>query len=270
MSSPSHRAACLADLRAQSPLIHHITNAVTINDCANITLALGGSPVMADALDESTEMVGFAGALVLNMGTLHPDSVASMIAAGIAARAKGVPVIFDPVGAGATEFRRQTAQSVVEKVRPSVIKGNAAEIRFLAGEASSQRGVDSLDSDAEQAAVALARKTGAIVAATGAVDAITDGKVLLRVTGGTPMLGRITGTGCMTASLVGCFAAVEKDLLTAAALGVLAMNLAGETAEKALSGIQGTGHFRIHLVDAVSRLSPADFPWDARIRRVEL
>jgi hydroxyethylthiazole kinase len=260
----------LETLRTNSPLIQHITNAVTINDCANITLALGGSPVMADAFDEAAEMVGFAGALVINMGTLHPDSVSSMIDAGLRAKERGVPVVFDPVGAGATGFRRQTALDIVKRVKPDIIKGNAAEIRFLAGEASNQRGVDSLDSDAEQAAVSLARQTGSVVAATGPVDAITDGKVLLRVTGGTPMLGRITGTGCMTASLVGCFAAVESDRLTAAALGILAMNLAGETAEKALTGIQGTGHFRVHLVDAVSRLSPADFPWEARIARVEL
>lgn len=267
MSRPSDS---LTALRAGSPLIQHITNAVTINDCANITLALGGSPVMADAFDEAAEMVGYAGALVINMGTLHPDSVSSMISAGLRAKEKGVPVVFDPVGAGATGFRRQTALDIVDRVKPDIIKGNAAEIRFLAGESSHQRGVDSLDGEAAQAAVALARQTGGVVAATGPVDAVTDGKTLLRITGGTPMLGRITGTGCMTASLVGCFAAVEPDRLTAAALGILAMNLAGETAEKALTGIQGTGHFRIHLVDAVSRLLPADFPWDARISRVEL
>lgn len=270
MIDPHTGAASLDTLRANSPLIDHITNAVTINDCANITLALGGSPVMADAFDEAAEMVAFAGALVINMGTLHPDSVRSMIDAGVRAKQKGVPVVFDPVGAGATAFRRQTALAIVERVRPDIIKGNAAEIRFLAGEASNQRGVDSLDGEAAQAAVALARKTGSVVAATGPVDVVTDGRALLRVTGGTPLLGRITGTGCMTASLVGCFAAVEPDRLTAAALGILAMNLAGETAEKALTGIQGTGHFRIHLIDAVSRLSPADFVWQERIRRVEL
>lgn len=266
----THPAASLDALRSGSPLIDHITNAVTINDCANITLALGGSPVMADAYDEASEMVGFAGALVINMGTLHPDSVRSMIDAGIAAHKRGVPIVFDPVGAGATEFRRKTALDIVERVKPDIIKGNAAEIRFLAGEASNQRGVDSLDGEAAQAAVALARRTGAVVAATGPVDAVTDGNVLLRITGGTPMLGRITGTGCMTASLVGCFAAVEPDKLKAAALGILAMNLAGETAEGALTGIQGTGHFRVHLVDAISRLQPSDFAWDQRIVRVEL
>jgi hydroxyethylthiazole kinase len=266
----SNPAEVLATLRSQSPLIDHITNAVTINDCANITLALGGSPVMADAYDEASEMVGFAGALVINMGTLHPDSVRSMVEAGLKARERGVPVVFDPVGAGATAFRRQTALDIVARVRPDIIKGNASEIRFLAGESSNQRGVDSLDSEAAQAAVALARRTGSVVAATGPIDAVTDGKTLLTITGGTPMLGRITGTGCMTASLVGCFAAVEPDRLQAAALGILAMNLAGETAEGALTGIQGTGHFRVHLVDAVSRLQPRDFPWDLRIARVEL
>lgn len=258
-------ASVLDVLRAQAPLIHHITNAVTINDCANITLALGGSPVMADSPDEAADMVNFAGALVLNMGTLHQRSVDAMQAAGLKARELGKPVVFDPVGAGATAFRRETALKLVKTVHPTIIKGNAAEIKFLAGEASRQRGVDSLEGDALTAAVALAQSSGAVVAATGVVDLITDGKVLYRIKGGTPLLGRITGTGCMTASLVGCFASVEQDQLKAAVLGILAMNIAGENAEKALLPGQGTGHFRINLFDAVSLLTSQDLPWDERV-----
>jgi hydroxyethylthiazole kinase len=268
--SKNNPAVALTLLRTSSPLIHHITNAVTINDCANVTLALGGSPVMADSPEEASEMVGFAGALVLNMGTLHPQAVRAMQEAGSQARKLGKPVVFDPVGAGATKFRQETARSIVEKVRPTIIKGNAAEIKFLAGETSNQRGVDSLDSDADRAAVSLARSTKAVVAATGVVDTVTDGKLLYKIKGGTALLGRITGTGCMTASLVGCFASVVPDALTAAVLGILAMNLAGEKAEKALLSGQGTGHFRVNLFDAVSLLTPEDFPWDERVSCVEL
>ncbi len=263
-------ASVLDVLRAQAPLIHHITNAVTINDCANITLALGGSPVMADSPDEAADMVNFAGALVLNMGTLHQRSVDAMIAAGKKARELGKPVIFDPVGAGATGFRRDTASTIVKTVHPTIIKGNAAEIKFLAGESSRQRGVDSLDAEARDAAISLARANQTVVAVTGVTDLITDGKVLYTITGGTALLGRITGTGCMTASLVGCFASVEADPLKAALLGILAMNLAGEKAEKALLAGQGTGHFRINLFDAISTLAVEDFPWDERVRREEL
>jgi len=263
-------ALALETLRKTSPLIHHITNTVTINDCANATLALGGSPVMAESPEESVEMVGFAGALVLNMGTLNPRSVESMIQAGLKAIELNKPVVFDPVGAGATQFRRDAAHRVVERVRPTIIKGNTAEIKFLAGEVSKQRGVDSLDNEAETAAVSLARKTGAVVAATGVVDVVTDGKIVCHITGGTPLLGRITGTGCMTASLVGCYASVTGNALAAAVLGILSMNLAGETAEKALLAGQGTGHFRVHLMDAISLLKPADLLWDERVKEASL
>jgi hydroxyethylthiazole kinase len=263
-------ADVLENLRSSSPLIHHITNAVTINDCANITLALGGSPVMADSPEEASEMAGFAGALVINMGTLHPSAILSMIEAGIRAREMGKPVIFDPVGAGATQFRRNTAEEILRKVRPSIIKGNASEIKFLAGEASNQRGVDSMDSEADQAAIALARSSGAIVAATGAIDTVTDGKSMYKIGGGTAMLGRITGTGCMTSSLVGCFCSVMSSHLFAAILGILAMKLAGEKAQKALKPGQGTGQFRINLFDAICLLTPSDFLWKERISYVTL
>lgn len=260
----------LDKLRAQSPLIHHLTNVVTVNDCANITLALGGSPAMAEFKSDALDLVVFAGALVINMGTLFPQSVASMVAAGKKARTRGTPVVFDPVAAGATSFRRSTATKIVNAVKPSIIKGNAAEIRFLAGEKSNQRGVDSLDNDADQAAVTLARKTGAVVVATGVVDSVTDGKTLLKITGGTALLGRITGTGCMSASLIGCYAAVEPNFLHAAALGILTMNIAGEIAEKNLKENEGTGHFRVRLLDAVSLMKTTDLPWEGRVSRVEL
>ncbi|AEJ18339.1 hydroxyethylthiazole kinase [Gracilinema caldarium] len=263
-------AGVLENIRSSSPLIHHITNTVTINDCANITLALGGSPVMADSPEEAGEMASFAGALVINMGTLHPSAISSMIKAGTRAREIGKPVVFDPVGAGATQFRQSTAKEILRNVRPTIIKGNAAEIKFLAGEVSNQRGVDSLDSNADQAALALARSSGSIVAATGAIDTVTDGKLLYKISGGSPMLSRITGTGCMTSSLVGCFSSVMASPLFAAILGVLTMKLAGEKAQIALKPGQGSGQFRINLFDAISLLTPSDYVWEERITYVTL
>ncbi len=250
------------------PLVQHITNMVTVNDCANITLAFGGAPVMADWGDDALEMVEHAGSLVLNMGVLTAESIETMIAVGRKAKTLGVPVIFDPVGAGATESRRRASRRILSEIRPDIVKGNAAEVLFLAGEDVLQKGVDSdVSRGAADAARRLAAENGAVVVATGISDHVSDGKKTFRLEGGSSMMGRITGTGCMSASVLGCFAAVLDSMLDAAILGTLAMNIAGERAAESLSSAEGSGTFRTRLIDAASLLlaRPLETDHDRRI-----
>ncbi|ADK79895.1 hydroxyethylthiazole kinase [Sediminispirochaeta smaragdinae] len=257
------------DIRNASPLIHHITNMVTINDCANITLAFGGAPVMTDWKEDALDMVEHAGALVLNMGTLNPDSIEAMLAAGGRARELGIPIVFDPVGAGATAPRRKAARQILEGLRPDIVKGNAAEIAFLAGRKVRQKGVDStLEEGVRESVSSLASAFGITVIATGREDIISDGSNTLQIRGGSAMMGRITGTGCMSASALGCFVSVLPSKLEAAAGAILAMNLAGETAARALAAEEGSGSFRIRLIDAASRMDDSTFFHPERINHV--
>ena len=192
----------LALLRAKRPLVHNITNLVVMNWTANILLALGASPVMAHALEEVEEFAAMAGALVVNIGTLDAGFVEAMISAAETARKQHVPWILDPVGVGATRYRTETARKLLER-KPAIIRGNAGEILALAGEAAGAvKGVDSLAaSDASlHAAQRLAKKAGALVAVTGAVDYVTDGERVARVEGGHAMSQQVTGTGCAATS----------------------------------------------------------------------
>jgi hydroxyethylthiazole kinase len=254
-------------LREKTPLIHHLTNVVTMNDCANITLALGGSPVMAHSLAEAPQMAEWANAIVLNMGTPEPDFIEAMILAAQVAKRKKIPVVFDPVGAGATAFRQQIALRLIKEVKPDIIKGNLAEIRFLAGMVSTQRGVDSLDTsdEAGEAVLEAAKQYSCVVVATGKTDTFSDGKMVLKLEGGSPWLTKITGTGCMTSSLVGCFAAVHDDPLQASIWGVAAMKLAGEIAAKRLKKHDGTATYRGYVIDAISRLTEKSLTLEKRI-----
>jgi len=258
-------AALLSKVRENKPLVHHITNYVTVNDCANITLAIGASPVMADAIGEAADIAAIAQAVVLNMGTLNERTIQSMIAAGKSANDKGIPVVFDPVGAGASKLRNDTAASLIREVKLSVIRGNISEIKFVAGVSSQTKGVDASDNDiaaAESAgltAKALAQKLGCAVVISGAVDTISDGKKTIFAENGHPMLGNLTGTGCMCSSLIGSFCgAAPQEPLAAAAAAMLCMGIAGELAFEN-SGQRGNGSFRIALHDAVSRLDTAAF-----------
>lgn len=244
-------------VRDQVPLIHQITNYVTVGDCANITLAIGASPVMADDISETEEITGISSALVLNIGTLNERTLASMLASGRRANKLGIPVVFDPVGAGASGLRSEAAGAILEQVRLAAIRGNLSEISFLAGQGSSTRGVDVSASDADNDAASIAREIavryGCAAAITGAADIVSDGTRTVRIENGHPMLSRVTGTGCMCTALTASFAAVTKDYLAAVVSGVAAMGIAGEIAfEKA--GSLGTGSFRIALTDAVSKL----------------
>ncbi|MBM7645959.1 hydroxyethylthiazole kinase [Scopulibacillus daqui] len=254
-------------IKDKQPLVHHITNSVTMNDCANAVLALGGRPVMADSPNEAAEMAAQSSSLVINIGTLAEETVELMLKAGKAANEKGIPVIFDPVGVGATQFRSQSAKTILANIDCSIICGNMSEIRALAGLPSSGQGVDSGDSmdGAEELAKELAGELKATIAITGAIDAVSDGERTVRIQNGHPMLASLTGTGCMTNSLIGVFAGTENKPFEAAAAGILAMGLAGEKAYRHLAANEGAGMFRVRLFDALSTLAVEDLKKGARI-----
>jgi hydroxyethylthiazole kinase len=254
-----------ARARERHPLIHHITNYVTVNDCANITICAGGAPVMADAREEAGEMAGFAGALVLNIGTLNPGIIESMILAGRVANGREIPIILDPVGAGATRLRTESTRRLLDELKISIIKGNAGEIGVLAGAEAKVRGVDSVGISGDPVAIArtFARETGITVVMSGATDIISDGKQVLLVENGHPLMGGISGTGCMASSVTGVIAAVEKDRVMAAATALAALGLAGE---RAAAASRGPGSFKPALFDAMAALGPQDLAAGARVR----
>jgi len=258
-------ANLLSKIRAKRPLIHHITNAVTANDCANVTLSIGAAPVMAEAPEEAGEMVSMADALVLNIGTLSHQQVISMLNAGYAANARGIPVILDPVGAGATKMRTESARLLLDKIQIAVLKGNIGEIGVLAGVEGKVRGVDSwgLNGDPIKIGQEYARQTGVTVAVSGAADIVTDGNRVVLVGNGHPMMARLTGTGCMVASLVGAFAAVCSDGMTSSVAAFAAFGIAGERAAQKTSGPYS---FRTALMDEIAALQPEDLMQNASVR----
>lgn len=236
------------------PLVHHITNNVTINDCANATLAIGGSPVMATSIEEVADMVRLANSLVINFGTIDELTYASMIRAGQAANEKGIPVIFDPVGVGATPFRTEKAIDFLKNVQVSIVRGNATEVFALIGGKSITRGVDSgeISVSKEELANKAALQLKAITVISGEQDVISNGKKTIKITNGDIWLTRITGTGCMTASLIGCFAGITDDLFSAAIAGMSIMSLAGERARARLEDYDGIGTYHMKLMDEIS------------------
>lgn len=250
----------LTDLRAKRPLIHHITNVVTVNDCANATLAIGASPTMTWAPEEVEEMAAASSALVLNLGTLQPWTVEAMERAGKAAAAAGVPIVLDPVGAGGTTYRTEAAISLVRSLPVAVIRGNLSEITCLAAHQSGVNpGVDSHGTTAVSSELItnLAGILGTTVAITGAVDAISDGRRSVLLGNGSDLLPYVTGTGCMTTSLIASFAAVSEPF-TAAAAGILSMGIAGEMAA-AMGTDPGPGSFHIQLIDVLYHLKPESY-----------
>ncbi|OPX64591.1 MULTISPECIES: hydroxyethylthiazole kinase [unclassified Methanoregula] len=258
-------ADLFARVREKRPLVHHITNYVTVNDCANITLCAGGAPVMADAPEEAAEMAAIAGALVLNIGTLNEAQIRSMILAGRMANERGIPIILDPVGAGATRFRTDTAKRLLDELKIAVLKGNAGEIGVMAGVEAVVRGVDShgLSGDPVMIAGGLARKLGLTVAVSGATDVVTDGKRSLLIDNGHPRMGSISGTGCMAASVTGVFCAVSDDPVAATAAAFAALGLAGE---RAAAAAHGPLSFKVAMFDELANLTPQDLADGARIR----
>jgi hydroxyethylthiazole kinase len=257
--------ADLAAIRERKPLVHQITNYVVMNETANATLALGALPVMAHAREEVEEMAALASALVLNIGTLSPPWVEAMLAAGRAANGAGAPVVLDPVGAGATSYRTETARRILDAVEVAVVRGNAAEIATLAGREAEIRGVESIASSdsAADLATTAARKLGTVVAVTAAVDHVSDGQQTLAVANGDPLLATITGSGCMSTAMTGCFLAVRPEApLTASTEALVAFGVAGEEAAR---DANGPGSFHAALYDALYRLDPDTLDERARV-----
>jgi hydroxyethylthiazole kinase len=256
-------------IRQERPLIHNITNMVAMNDSANIILAIGGLPIMAHAQAEVREMVRAAGALVLNIGTLTSEQIDSMIAAGEGANGLKKPVVLDPVGAGATYLRTESALRLQERVKIDIVRGNYAEVSVLAGLKGNIKGVESVGSEKNSVKVArtLARKHNQVVVITGERDIVTDGKIGLEISNGSPMLRTITATGCMVTSLIATFAAVCDDYILASAGALVCFGLAGE---RAAVGAKGPGSFKMNLFDEVYNLNEEIICKDLKVKIYEL
>jgi len=244
------------------PLIHNITNYVTVNDCANILLACGGSPIMADDIDEVCEITSICGGLNINIGTLNCNTINSMKAAGKMANKLGHPVLLDPVGAGASKLRTDTACSLIEEIKFSVVRGNISEIKTIAGASSKTSGVDAGESDAVTEktlrstvmfAKSLSDQIGAVIAITGAVDIVADSKKAYVIRNGNAMMSKVTGTGCMlSAMMAGYITANPDNILEASAASVCA---SGELAFERLKEREGNASYRSYIIDEVYGLT---------------
>lgn len=240
-------------VKKNAPLIHNITNYVVMNNTANALLAVGASPVMAHAIEEVADMVSISSALVLNIGTLEPRWVDAMLIAGNRANEKNIPLVFDPVGAGATAYRTAVSKRIIAECHPSIIRGNASEIMALTDSITQTKGVDSSNASdvAIDAAKVLARSANAVVAISGATDYITDGTHVACVKNGDPMMKRVTGLGCTSTAIVAAFAAVQPDRLKAATYGMAIMGIAGELATKKS---RGNGSLQVCFLDELYNL----------------
>lgn len=261
--------AALMDIAAKRPLIHHITNYVVMNETANATLAIGASPVMAHALEEVEEMASAASALVLNIGTLTPDLVESMLVAGRAAAAKGIPIVLDPVGAGATGLRTRATQRLLENLPISIIRCNRAEAAAIIGLECAIKGVDAVDvvDDAEHISAALSRSHSCVAALTGPIDTVCDGHRTARISHGHPMMATVTGTGCMATTMTAVFAAVIDDHFTAATAALAFYGMAGEAAAIETEGLPGSYH--VALYDAIAYLAASGIN-DAKVELTDV
>ncbi len=247
----------LTTVREKQPLVHNITNFVVMNNTANALLALGASPAMVHSCDEVEDFVALSQALVVNIGTLYSEQIAACKLAVAKAHGVGAPWILDPVGAGATPYRRAAAGALA-RLGPSVIRGNGSEILTLAQQAGEGRGVDSLHGSetALEAARILARETGAVVAVTGAVDYVTDGARVTAIANGHPLMTRVTGLGCSATAVIGAFLAVEPDAFAATVAALAVFGVAGEiAAEQAI----GPGSLQVALLDALYAMTQSQF-----------
>ena len=243
----------LRKVRIDKPVVHHLTNWVTIYDCANIVKVLGASPVMAHAKEEVGQMAKIASSLVLNIGTLTPEFIEAMKIAAKSANKKGIPVILDVCGAGATHLRDKKCLELLNETKINIIKGNASEIARISGEAVKTKGVDAehVAKDMIKIAGNLARRRKCTVVVTGKDDIVTDGKILYIIKNGHPMMTNVVGTGCMASSVIGTFSAVEDDLAYAAASALVCFEIAAECAVK-LS--EGPGTFKEKIFDCIFNL----------------
>ena len=259
---PVSAGQTLRELRERKPLVHQITNYVVMNETANATLALGALPVMAHAPQEVEEMAALAGALVLNIGTLSEQWVEAMVLAGKAANG---PIVLDPVGAGATRYRTETAKRLLSELDVTVVRGNAAELATLAGREAEIRGVESIAAgdDPAELARAAARVLGTVVSVTGPVDHVSDGERVIAVANGDELMGTVSGTGCMSTAVTGSFLAAKPgEPLEAAAEALVAFGVAGEDAAR---GANGPGTFHAGLYDALYNLDPATLDGRAKV-----
>lgn len=253
----------LTKVRKQKPLVHHITNYVTVNDCANAVLALGAAPVMADEIEEVGDIVSISSALVINIGTLNQRTSQSMLAAGKRANELGIPAVLDPVGAGASRLRTETAERLIKEIKFAVIRGNISEIKMLGGTAAQTKGVDAAAEDAagdiqshKAMAERIARELGCVIAITGATDIISDGTKTYLIQNGHPMMAQITGTGCMCTSLIASCCGVTRDYLAATVTAVTAMGLAGEKGYARMKPEAiGNATYRNCIIDAIYGLN---------------
>ncbi len=239
-------------VREQKPLVHNITNFVVMNNTANALLAIGASPVMAHSINEVEDMVNISSSLVINMGTISDTWVEGMLLAGRAAVKKGIPVIFDPVGVGATPYRNEMAHAILKQCKPAIIRGNASEILALAKENVTTKGVDSTASSdsALEAAKQLAQECKTVVVISGEHDFITDGKDVYTVKNGSKLMPFVTGMGCTATAILGAFAAVNSNFLCAAIAGMTLMGIAGEIAE---IKSDGPGTMQVNFIDTLYR-----------------
>ena len=258
--------AMLENVRAKTPLVHNITNYVTVNDVANVLLAAGGSPIMSDDADDVEDITSICGGLNINIGTLNKNTIPSMFLAGKKANELGHIVLLDPVGAGASRLRTDTANRLMQEVRFDAVRGNISEIKTLASGAGTTKGVDAdvadkvteenLDS-AVAFAKAFAAQTGAVIAITGAIDIVADAEKAYCIRNGNAMMSSITGTGCQLSALTAAFVTANPGHpLEAAAAAVCAMGLAGETAHKRLTPLDGNATYRNYIIDAIYNMTP--------------
>ncbi|MGA3308440.1 MAG: hydroxyethylthiazole kinase [Xanthobacteraceae bacterium] len=250
-------ATLLATMRAARPLVHNIANYVSMDVAANALLAIGASPAMVHAREEVAEFVGLSGALVINIGTLSMPWVEAMIIAAEAATRHGKPWVLDPVGAGATSLRNEAVKSLLLH-RPSIIRGNASEIMAVAGGAGvAPKGVDSANTTQEALAfaVSLAEHEHCIVIATGAIDIITDGRRVVKLGNGSPMMAKVTALGCALSAVTGAFAAITTDKFDAAVAAVAVYGIAGEIAAEPA---KGPGSYRVAFLDELEAIGAKD------------
>lgn len=264
---PNRCATALESLRQQKPLVHHITNFVVMNDTANVTLHIGALPVMAHAPEEVADMVRLAGALVLNLGTLSAPWLSAMRLAAAAANSHGIPIVLDPVGAGATTFRSEQVLGLLEGFRIQIVRGNLGEVASLCGIEAEVRGVETMGAaqSAVEVVAAAAQRFILTAVVSGATDLVADGERLVAIDNGHPWLTTLTGTGCSVTALVGAFAAVCPDPVEAAVAGLVSMGVAAELAAKTA---YGPGSFRVALQDALYHLNPETLAKRARVREI--
>ena len=251
----------LENVRKKSPLVHNITNYVTVNDVANALLACGGSPIMSDEPQDVADITSICGGLNINIGTLNQSSIEAMLIAGARSQELGHTVLLDPVGAGASALRTSTAISIMEKIRPSVIRGNVSEIKTLALGSGSTKGVDADAADTVteenldrmvEFAKSFAAKSGAVVAITGAIDLVADATKCYVIRNGRPEMSRITGTGCQLSAIATAFAVANPDHITdAVAAAVCLMGLAGEIGVASMLEGEGNSSLRNRIIDAI-------------------